>query len=50
MTVALLNIVTIKTVYRKTLASGNFAMIKTKRNAFYSVMIKLIKSYPVSYC
>lgn len=30
MTVVVLNIVTIKTVYRKTLASDNFAMMKTK--------------------
>lgn len=30
MTVAVLNIVTIKTVYRKTLPSDNFAMMKTK--------------------
>lgn len=43
MTVAVLNIVTIKTVYRKTLPSDNFAMIKTKRNAFYSVMRKTDK-------
>lgn len=30
MTVELLNMVTIKTVYRKTLPSDNFAMMKTK--------------------
>lgn len=30
MTVAVLDIVTIKTVYRKTLPSDNFAMMKTK--------------------
>ena len=30
MTVAVLDIVTIKTVYRKTLSSDNFAMMKTK--------------------
>lgn len=30
MTVAVLNIATIKTVYRKTLPSDNFAMMKTK--------------------
>lgn len=32
MTVELLNMVTLKSVYRKMLASDNFAMIKTKRN------------------
>ena len=31
MTVELLNMVTIKTVYRKTLPSDNFAMMKTKK-------------------
>lgn len=30
MTVAVLDIVTIKTVYRETLPSDNFAMMKTK--------------------
>ena len=43
MTVAVLNIVTIKTVYRKTLASDNFAMIKTKRNAFLFCYDKIDK-------
>lgn len=43
MTVELLNMVTLKSVCRKTLASDNFAMIITKRNAFLFCYDKIDK-------